>query len=335
MTSNNDKSLSTKSGQELQPNYMDAKRIYFDYRRLLIKLLKPTEYVILEALRLRANPQNDGWCWPGLGTIAQDTGINSPTTIISAIKRLKELGILEVVRRKTLFFRPVKPTPELVTKLVFLITPATDTDYTEEVEETFRVPNSGTLNFQKMELPDIPEIGATNFQNVEDTVPKNGRLEFQKMKPNVSQQVKDKTKNQNECIKNKEVYSNDQIEQGVDSYTDKGMAEVVGKAFQFAFAYPPKIDRLLKMAQPQSVEGCWKLVETILSLTGKRVTGNPHDYLQRAIYNNQQQKLFEERNNFGSTQPGWNNKRHILQERSERTVEEIRREFENFRLPGS
>src|SRR4051812_41434155 len=190
MSKNDNKGLSTNQTRDLQPYNVEDKRIYFDYKRLLIKVLRPTEFVILEALNLRANPRNDGWCWPSLQVIAEDTGITSPTTIISAIKRLKELGVLEVNRSKNLFYRPIKPSPELVTKLVFMITPATS--YSEEVMESLRVPVSGTLNLQNLESSNISKNGVPSFQNLEDTVTKNGRLRFQKMKPNELQRIKEK-----------------------------------------------------------------------------------------------------------------------------------------------
>lgn len=334
--------LTTMTHNEFENPGIASKRLYFDYRRLLIKILKPTEFVILEALNLRANPKNDGWCWPTLQTIAEDTGITSLTTIVSAIKRLKELEILEVARKKTLFYRPVSPSCELITKLAFLVTALTDA---REMMESNKVSKNET----------------SKFQNLEETVTKNGSLEFQILEPNKSNGIVTNLTNQtNENDKEsktttlpnieilaadtnkpldldrlKEDYLKAQARQEVHRHQDKDTADVLGEAFRYAFDYPPDTDRLLKMAQVQMAGDVWSLIETILNLSGKKLWEDPHTYLQKVVCNKQHQKQSGDRNEYGTGQFGKNYKGYRQNNRPERTVEEIRREFSTFKLPGS
>jgi hypothetical protein len=190
---------------------------------------------------------------------------------------LKELGVIEVVRRKTLFYRPVKPTPELVTKLAFLIIPVE----ISEIEENCRVPETEIVKFQNLESANISEFGVLDFQNLEEAIPKNGSVEFQKLEPNESNRIEANLMNQKECAKR------------------VGLTEITGAI---------------------------------------KATGVVERDIKQAIYPNRQKQppeLGEEPDGDGLTQRGWSGKRPRRTKGPQRTDEEIRREFEIFRLPGS
>lgn len=362
MSKSDKQNLSTNNPHEFQPFNAVNNKIYFNFRRLLIKLLKPTEFVILEALSLRANHENDGWCWPTQQTIAEDTGITSPTTIISAVNRLKELGILEVARRKTLVYRPVNPSRELVAKLTSI---AGISSPESEIRGKGRVVETVISNFQNLEASNIVETGTLDFQNLEELVSETGTSQFQILDTNESKGIESNLMHQKECnevavarkaapstVKSgaatpvtanvdkidinrlKEAYRKAQSGQGPNRHRKEDTADVINTAFRFAFDYPPDTGRLLKMTRLQPVGGGWSLIETILSLAGKKVWGNPHDYLQKVI-TNKQLKPERERKEYGTRQSGWNYDGHRQSNRADRTAEEIRREFETFRLPGS
>jgi hypothetical protein len=275
-----------------------------------------------------------------------------------------------------MYYRPVSLSRELVAKLAFLT--ATGSFPFRETAESFEGAETGVSNFHNLEESKISDYGS--FQNLEESVPKNGTLELQNLEESVpiigtsefqfpdineSKGIESNLTNQKECNQRvvepvvthtttarraaayaipekldlkglKEAYRKAQAGQGPHRHRIRDTADVLGKAFRFAFDYPPDTGRLLKMAQVQPSGGEWSLIETILSLAGKKVWGNPHDYLQKVINNKQQQlKPGGEHREYGTRQSGWNYRGHRRPDRPDRTAEEIRREFENFRLPGS
>jgi len=92
------------------------KKLYFDYRRVIRRVLSATEYKIYDALVDRASQVNDGWCWPSYSTIADDTGITGRPTIAKAIQHLGALGVIEIRHGQGTvnYYRPVAATRSII-----------------------------------------------------------------------------------------------------------------------------------------------------------------------------------------------------------------------------
>ncbi len=309
---------SSTSQPQLQPLEQaipaPAGKVYFEYRRMLLRLLKPTEYVILEALNLRANPRNGGWCWPTQGTIAEDTGITSPTTIISAIALLKELGVLEVARRKTLFYRPVKPTIPLLLRLGSLdvgairrsLLPGGKCNVPEKSElqkmKVSEVPEKSELQkmkvsevpeseeLQNLEVSKVPEFGVSEFHFLEESLPENGASKFQKMEPNESNRTESNKTDLSECKELTRIHSG-----SPDSSAGKNWDYTEIKDF-----------RLRQIS------------------TGQQYRTKPQEREKGSYAGTRTAR----RNDSRQERPGGRSS-------SGRTAGELRKEFECFRLPGS
>jgi hypothetical protein len=75
--------------------YMIPREVFLEYARRA----KPVAWAVFEALVCHASP--DGTCFPSHSTLAEETGISRRETIISAVARLVELGMIRVESRTT------------------------------------------------------------------------------------------------------------------------------------------------------------------------------------------------------------------------------------------
>jgi hypothetical protein len=73
--------------------YMIPREVFLEYARQA----RPVAWAVFEALVCHADA--DGTCFPSHSTLAEETGVSRRETIITAIKRLAELGMIRVEPR--------------------------------------------------------------------------------------------------------------------------------------------------------------------------------------------------------------------------------------------
>ena len=249
-------------------------KLYFDYRRALLKTLTSTEFKILEAITLRINRNHeDDWCFPSYETLMEDTAITGRSTIARGIQHMVDMGVLRVKGElgKVTYYQPAQPSQELI-------------DSFRPVQKL----NGSTS-------PKIERVEAEPVQKLDSTSPKNVLLPVQKLDSNVSKltiQNNDKTEAKASAANAAqmspiEIFDRDYRAadrgEGETHKPNVDRATVIGQAFFHAFARDPNYPRLLKMAK--DLGSGLELIKLMLNNSGYPIGDDPHDYLQKIISN--------------------------------------------------
>jgi hypothetical protein len=349
-----------------QPRQRD--KSWYDYQRLLYQVLDGNELKLFNVLLDMAGENNQGWCWPTMDELIWRTGGMTRPIIEHSIKCLEIFGLLEVNRKPRGSHLPNRYRPS--------------NEPSDHVIEQLNKQLAWDLSCKKsLHEASQKENLRARVKNLSASCKENLRARVKNLYSNGShvtdlkERITEDTNvssgaepapSADEPPETEKVIITDmplvaQLEQeyleadrgnGPEGHASRDRMTVVGKAFQLTFCRSPDYGRLVAMAGPRQLNSGWALIELILSLTGKKVHDDPHDYLQQAV--NQKLGVKGKTNGQGRSgkpalagngaatpkakQPAHPQPRQPASgvwDNSKQAADERARKFAEYRLPGS